>query len=272
MGQGESKKREKVGKWSEELQALWAGGALGTAEGWSRVRYFQDAMKDHYWEEAKSFLQGSSIRKWLYDEKPTSYFFATVRGRQRKSYIEGLKGEEDVQASVKGMLEVAEGFYRELFTDRTPSVTAYGKFLDGLEGGLEDEDRRALEGPLTLQEVSSAVASLKKGTAPGCDGLPAAFYEVFFPWVGRELVGVYQECFRRRELVETMRTGLVTLLYKKGSKEELGNCRPITLLTTDYKVLAKVLTERLKKVIGAVVQSDQTCGVPGRSVSLNLAS
>lgn len=43
------------------------------------------------------------------------------------------------------------------------------------------------------------------------------------------------------------------------------------MLTTDYKVLAKVLTERLKKVIGAVVQSDQTCGVPGRSVSMNLA-
>lgn len=168
-------KREKVGKWSEELKALWAGGALGTAEGWSRVRYLQDAMKDHYWEEAKSFLQGSSVRKRLYNEKPTSYFFATVRGRQRKCYIEGLKGEGEVQTSVKGMLEVAEGFYRELFTDRTPSVTAYGKFLDGLEGGLGDEERRALEGPLTLQEVSSAVGSLKKGTAPGCDGLPAAF-------------------------------------------------------------------------------------------------
>lgn len=264
-------KREKVGKWSEELQALWTGGALGTAEGWSRARCLQDAMKDHYCEEAKSFLQGSSVRKRLYDEKPTSFFFATVRGRQRKSYIEGLRGEGGVQTSVKGMLEVAEGFYKDLFSDRTPSVTAYGKVLEGLEGVLEDKERKALEGPLTLQEVSSAVASLKKGTAPGCDGLPAAFYEVVFPWVGRELVGVYQECFRRGELVETMRTGLVTLLYKKGTKEELGNWRPITLLTTDYKVLAKVLTERLKKVIGAVVQSDQTCGVPGRSVSMNLA-
>lgn len=190
-------KREKVGKWSEELQALWAGGALGTAEGWSRARYLQEAMKDYYWEEAKSFLQGSSVRKRLYDEKPTSFFFATVRGRQRKSYIEGLRGEGGVETSGKGMLKVAEGFYRELFSERTPSVTAYGKFLENLEGSLEEEERRALEGPLTLQEVSSAVASLKKGTAPGCDGLPAAFYDVVLPWVGRELVGVYQECFRR---------------------------------------------------------------------------
>jgi len=41
-------------------------------------------------------------------------------------------------------------------------------------------------------------------------------------------------------------------------------------LTTDYKILAKVLTARLKRVIGAVIQADQTCGVPGRSISFNL--
>ncbi len=63
----------------------------------------------------------------------------------------------------------------------------------------------------------------------------------------------------------------MALLHKKGPKEELSNWRPITLLTSDYKVLAKVITERLKKVIGVVVQPDQTCGVPGRSGVLNLA-
>lgn len=36
-------------------------------------------------------------------------------------------------------------------------------------------------------------------------------------------MGVYQECFRKGELVETMRTGMVTLLYKKGPKGALGN-------------------------------------------------
>lgn len=61
------------------------------------------------------------------------------------------------------------------------------------------------------------------------------------------------------------------LLHKKGHKEELANWRTITLLTTDYKVLAKVITEQLKKVIGVVVQPDQTCGVSGRSGGLNLA-
>lgn len=264
-------KRGKISKWSEELQALWTEGALGSAEGWSRARFLQEELKKYFWEEARSFLQGSSVQKRLHDEKPTSFFFSTVRGRQSKSYIEGLRGQGCVQTSVKGMMDVVEGFYRELFSDRTPSVIAYEEFLEVLEGGLEEEEWTALEGPLTLQEVSSAVSSLKKGTAPGCDGLPAAFYEMVLPWIGNELVGVYQECLRRGEMVVTMRTGLVSLLYKKGLKEDLGNWRPITLLTTDYKILAKVLTERLKRVIGSVVQADQTCGVPGRSISLNLA-
>lgn len=64
---------------------------------------------------------------------------------------------------------------------------------------------------------------------------------------------------------------MVTLLHKKNSKEDLANWRPITLLATDYKILAKVLTMHLKKVVGSVVHSDQTCGIPGRLGSLNLA-
>jgi len=57
-----------------------------------------------------------------------------------------------VQTSVKGMLDVAEGFYRDLFSNRTPSVTAYEEYLEVLEGGLEEEERTALEGrPLTTR-------------------------------------------------------------------------------------------------------------------------
>ncbi len=87
-----------------------------------------------------------------------------------------------MQTSVKGMLEVAEGFYRELFTDGTPSVTANGKFLEGMEGGLEDEERRALEGPLTLQKVSSAVASLKKARLQDVMAFQQPSMRWFFRW------------------------------------------------------------------------------------------
>ncbi len=94
-------------------------------------------------------------------------------------------------------------------------------------GGLEKE--------VTLKEVEVAIKSLKKGTSPGGDGLPAEFYQAFLPLVGPELVAVYQESLEGGKLPLSMRIGLVTLLHKKNSKEDLANWRPITLLNTDYK-------------------------------------
>ncbi len=62
----------------------------------------------------------------------------------------------------------------------------------------------------------------------------------------------------------SQRTGLITLLYKKNDKLDMKNWRPISLLCTDYKILTKVLTNRLKFVLASVVSPSQTCGVPGR--------
>lgn len=265
------RKRAQVRKWSEELQTLWSEGALSTAEGWNRASFLQGVIKDFYWGEAKTFLLWSRTQKRLLDEKPTSYFFSTVRRQQQRSCIEGLQGREGVEYSVEGMLQIAAGFYRGLFSSRGSLNPASRGFLEGLIDVLDEEESAALEKSLTLQEVESALYSFKKDTVPGNDGLPVEFYRAFWPLIGAELVEVYQESLNKGELPATMRTGLVTLLYKKGKKEDLANWRPITLLSTDYKVLAKVITERLKRVVGTVVQPDQTCGVPGRSSSLNLA-
>lgn len=265
------RKRAQVCKWSEELQTLWSGGALGTAEGWERAVFLKGAIKDFYGGEAKAFVLWAGTQKRQLDEKPTRYFFSSVRGRQQRSCMEGLQGREGVVSNVEGMLRVAASFYGELFSGKGCVDPAAGGFLEGLTDVLKEKESLGLEGPLSLQEVESALFSLKKGTAPGGDGLPVEFYRAFWPLVGVELVEVYQESLGKGELPLTMRTGLVTLLYKKGKKEDLANWRPITLLTTDYKVLAKVITERLKSVVGLVVHPDQTCGVPGRSGSWNLA-
>eukprot|EP00967_Tisochrysis_lutea_P073861 scaffold99017_cov33-Tisochrysis_lutea.AAC.1 len=43
--------------------------------------------------------------------------------------------------------------------------------------------------------------------------------------------------------------------------------RPITLLQSDYKILAKILTNRLSKVIGKIISENQMGFVPRRLIS-----
>ncbi|KAJ1092422.1 hypothetical protein NDU88_005532 [Pleurodeles waltl] len=71
---------------------------------------------------------------------------------------------------------------------------------------------------------------------------------------------------------QSLSEGMITLLYKqKGEKGDLKNWRPIYLLNVDYKILAKAMANRLKKVIAKIVHPDQTCGIPGRQIADSLA-
>ena len=89
--------------------------------------------------------------------------------------------------------------------------------------------------------------------------------------LGPVLVNVYNDSFNRGFLVESMRLSVTRLLYKKrGNIKELKNWRPISLLNVDYKIISKVITLRLSQVMGSLVDPDQTCSVPGRSISSNL--
>lgn len=68
-----------------------------------------------------------------------------------------------------------------------------------------------------------------------------------------------------------MRTGRITLLYKGvGSKHDLSNYRPITLLKCDCKLLAKALAMRWGPLLAPVLSPDQTAFLPGRWIGDNV--
>ena len=73
----------------------------------------------------------------------------------------------------------------------------------------------------------------------------------------------------QRENFQSIRRAIITLIFKKEDPEELKNWRPISLLTADYKIIAKVLANRLKNVMRSLIHPDQTCSVPGRSSERN---
>ena len=53
-------------------------------------------------------------------------------------------------------------------------------------------------------------------------------------------------------------------------REELGNWRPLSLTNVDYKLLAKVLAIRFKKVIEKLINEDQSGFIKGRHASVDL--
>ena len=73
-----------------------------------------------------------------------------------------------------------------------------------------------------------------------------------------------------RELCISQYVGLIRLLYKKGDREDISNWRPITLLNSDYKIIEKVLSNRLKTVLPDVINEDQKGFMQGRHIEENV--
>lgn len=61
------------------------------------------------------------------------------------------------------------------------------------------------------------------------------------------------------------------MIHKPNSKEdEIKNYRPISLLNTDYKLFAKILANRLKKVLNYIIHTDQSGFLPKRKIQNNI--
>ena len=89
----------------------------------------------------------------------------------------------------------------------------------------------------------------------------------FWDLLGPLLLKVYDESFERGLLPENMRVGGKTLLEKRDKNRlKLANWRPISLLGVDYKLLAKCMGERLKKVLPNLIHPDQNGFVPGGNI------
>ena len=81
---------------------------------------------------------------------------------------------------------------------------------------------------------------------------------------------LFQCIIARGELSVSQKTSLITLIPKGGGQTSIKNWRPISLLCSDYKILSKVLTNRLSTVLVETISREQTGGLPGRQMADSL--
>lgn len=160
-------------------------------------------------------------------------------------------------------------FYKSLFSAQPCDENVQANFLSGCYPNLSEEACASCKGMLTNEELKKAVYSMENDKSPGIDGLTTNFYKQFWPILGDKLTCVCNHAFHAGHLSITQRRGIITLIFKKGDPSLLKNWRPITLLTTDYKILTKALANRLQRVLPSIIHTDQTASVRGRTINDN---
>ncbi|RVX03380.1 DEAD-box ATP-dependent RNA helicase 28 [Vitis vinifera] len=139
--------------------------------------------------------------------------------------------------------------------------------IEGLHlNRLNSCETEVLELPFTEEEIHSVLMEMNGDKAPGPDGFTVAFWQTCWEFVKEEIVDLFKEFYDQRSFAKSLNTTFLVLIPKKGGAEDLGDFRPISLLGGLYKLLAKVLANRLKKVLEKVVFGDQNAFVRGKQI------
>lgn len=164
-------------------------------------------------------------------------------------------------------------FYETLYTsEHNASPDATQLFLDGCNlPSLTAEECEVLNADISCEELLATIKSLNNGKSPGPDGLGNEIYKMFGGLLAPYLCKLYTRSYDDGTLPQTLMEATVTLLLKKGKDpEEVGSYRPISLLNTDQKLLAKTLAKRLNAFMGKLIHQDQTGFIPNRNSFHNL--
>ena len=162
------------------------------------------------------------------------------------------------------MREGISNAFQSLFSDNMD----WRAEIDGLPfASLNPEEASSLEVPFREEEVFIALNEMDGDKAPGPDGFTLAFWQDSWYFVKEEIMEMFHEFFVKGTFIRSINTTFLVLIPKKGGAEDLKDFRPISLLGSLYKILAKVLANRPKKVVAKVVSDTQNAFVEGRQIT-----
>lgn len=262
--------KKTVSELEKEIKQIESELIVGDVEIVGKLEEKKRVLASLFHEKAKGALIRARFAFVREMDAPSSFFFNLEKKEREKKMMLHLKDlNGNVISDPKEMRKIALDFYKDLFAegqcDKGCSEELHKDLLT-----LSDEQSKQLDSGLQLKELSEAVQKLSTGKTPGIDGLPSEFYKHFWNQLKDDFYEVFNYCYQKHELPTSCKRAVLSLLPKKGDLGMLKNWRPVAVLCTDYKILAKCLANRLKPFLEYMVNEYQTYCIPNRTIMDNL--
>lgn len=128
-----------------------------------------------------------------------------------------------------------------------------------------------MESPLTKDEIAQAIRALRPGKALGPNGLPIELYKLCPDKLAPQICNLFEKSRETGILPRDQRLATIVTIHKEGKpRTKCASYRPISLLNVEPKILAKVIGNRLIKIITTLIHPDQSGFMPQRNTALNI--
>jgi hypothetical protein len=205
-----------------------------------------------------------SRMQWLREGDANSKFFHGIMSSRRRRntipffLVNGVlvEGVDNVRAAV---LAHFSSHFQSTRGQRPSMDGMHFRMLPGREG-------TALIRPFSIEEVKAAVWDCDSYKSPGPDGIPFGFIKDFWDMLKDDVMRFMVEFHRNGKLTKGINSTFIALIPKVDNPQSLNEFRPISLVGSLYKILAKVLANRLRMVLGSVISDSQSAFIKGRQI------
>ena len=126
-----------------------------------------------------------------------------------------------------------------------------------LHGDIHMNDSNELCRIPSCEKIESVVKSMHPTKAPGPDGLLALFYQSGWPTVKEDITQVFHEIFLSGTFSARLNHTNLMHIHKKKEYSPLADFRPIALCNVIYKVVTKILANRLRLLLCKLISPNQ---------------
>ena len=207
---------------------------------------------------------------WLkHGDKNTKFFHSKASQRKWRNYIQSIKNADDVWVEEEDDIAgVVVEYFENLF--KAGTCERVEECLNTVTPKITPNMQNILSSTFSADEVKTALFQMGPPKAPGPDGMNAFFYQKFWHVVGDMVVNAVLDFLNFGHMVSEINSTYIVLIPKVKSPEKMSDFRPISLCNVIYKIISKVLANRLKQILPQIISPTQSAFVLGRLITDNV--
>ncbi|XP_019181382.1 PREDICTED: uncharacterized protein LOC109176404 [Ipomoea nil] len=221
-----------------------------------------EAQEDVFWrQKAKQhWLRGADAN--------TKYYHRYASARKKKNSVSKLLNENGVWVEGQDMNNVVINYFNTIFATSNP--VCEDSLFDEFGPRVTTDQNEALLCPYDVAEVKTALFAMYPDKAPGPDGMNPGFYQRFWDIVGEDVSAFAVNCLNSGEIPGDLNATNIVLIPKKNDPTTVADLRPIALSNVLYRIMAKMIANRLKPMLGDLISESQSAFIPGRLITDNI--
>ena len=154
-----------------------------------------------------------------------------------------IRNEKEVKTDNAEIQKIIRHYYKQIYTNKIDNLEEMDKLLEGYNlPRLNQEEIENMNLPITSTEIETVIKNLPTNKIPGSDGFTGEFYQTFREELIFILLKLFQKLTEEETLPSSFNETTITLIPKADKDiTEKENCRPISLMNVDTKIINKRL-------------------------------